>query len=81
MPRPAATISVDEGTCSGDGEANLWPFWDRILSLYEKPHTKREKLYSKRTGHRCSHFAVHCKLDLPKERFRSWVHSFRKQGV
>jgi hypothetical protein len=60
MPRPAATISVDEGTCSGDGEANLWPFWDRILSLYEKPHTKREKLHSKRTGHRCSHFAVHC---------------------
>jgi hypothetical protein len=62
MPYSAATISADEGTCGGDGEANSWPIWDRIPSLYEKPHTKREKLHSTRTGHRCSHFAVHCSV-------------------
>jgi hypothetical protein len=41
--------------------------WDRIPSLYEKSHTEREKSPTTRTGHRCSHFEVHCisvRLDL-----------------
>jgi hypothetical protein len=44
--------------CGGGGEA----IYGQAGTGFQVTHIKREKSPSTRTGHRCSHFAVHCNV-------------------